>query len=231
MNEPLDSKECLINFCHEIESCQLLPEDIDLLNKNRVEVKYLKGENICKQGSFANQLIYIKKGLSKLYLEEDSKVQILCINSAHSILGIQSLTAPHGIFHYTVSALEEVQACLFDMEVIREIAQRNAGFAYSLLSKVNQDYVLTYKRFISLSVKQLHGRMADLLLCLADQVYQSKHFTLNLSRRDLAELTAMTHESVTRILKDFKDQQMIKLEGKSIKIVNREKLIRVSKQE
>ena len=228
MAKPKYTKECLISFCEDIENCQLTPEDIELLNKHRVEVRYHKGENICKQGSFANQLIYIKSGLSKLYLEDDNKVQIVCINPSHSILGIQSLTT-EGVFHYTVAALEDVYACLFDMDVIRKIVKRNAGFSFSLLTKANEAQILTYERFFSLTMKQLHGRMADLLICLSDRVYESEGFTVDLSRKDLAELTAMSNESATRILKDFKDDKIIHLDGKAIKILNREKLVQVSK--
>lgn len=228
MAKPYHTKECLEAFCGNISSCQLTSEDIDLLNKNRVEVKYNKGEIICKQGSFAHQLIYIKNGLSKSYLEEDNNVQIICVNPGNCILGIQSMTTS-GIFHYSVAALEEVYACLFDLGIVRTIAQRNAGFAYALLTKANDAQILTYDRFFSLTMKQLHGRMADILLCLTNRVYQSDEFTFNLSRKDLAELTAMSNESATRILKDFKDDGLIDLDGKNIKIINKDRLIQVSK--
>lgn len=228
MAKPVYTKECLEAFCGSISSCQLTPGDVDLLNSNRVEVKYNKGEIICKQGSFAHQLIYIKNGLSKSYLEEDSNVQIICVNPGDCILGIQSITA-RGIFHYSVAALEDVYACLFDLEIVKTIAQRNAGFTYSLLTKANDSQILTYDRFFSLTMKQLHGRMADILLCLANRVYRSDEFTFNLSRKDLAELTAMSNESATRIFKDFKDDGIIDLDGKKIKIIDKERLIQVSK--
>lgn len=228
MAKPIYTKECLEAFCGSISSCQLSPEDIDLLNNHRVEVRYNKGEIICKQGSFANQLIYIKTGLTKSYLEEDNNVQIICVNPGDCIQGIQSMTST-GIFHYTVAALEEVYACLFDMDVVKTIAQRNAGFGYSLLTKANEAQILTYDRFFSLTMKQLHGRMADILLCLTNRVYQSDEFTVNLSRKDIAELTAMSNESATRILKDFKDDGLIELDGKDIKILDKARLNQVSK--
>lgn len=228
MATPFSTKECLESFCGNISTCQLTKDDIDLLNSNRVEVKYNKGEIICKQGTFAHQLIYVKEGLSKSYLEEDNNVQIICINPADCILGIQSLTTS-GIFHYSVAALEKVYACLFDLSIVKKIAQRNAGFAYSLLTKANESQILTYERFFSLTMKQLHGRMADIILCLTNRVYQSEEFTINLSRKDIAELTAMSNESATRILKDFKDNGLIDLDGKKIKITNKKKLIQVSK--
>jgi CRP-like cAMP-binding protein len=228
MARAIHTEECLQAFCGNISSCQLTKEDIDLLNSHRVEVKYNKGEMICKQGTFANHLIYIKEGLSKSYLEEDQNVQIICVNPGNCILGIQSLTSP-GIFHYSVAALEDVYTCLFEMDVVKEIALRNPGFAFSLLNRANEAQVLTYDRFFSLTMKQLHGRMADILLCLANRVYKSDEFTVNLSRKDLAELTAMSNESATRILKDFKADKIIDLEGKKVCILDKNKLTQVSR--
>ena len=228
MAKPVYTEECLENFCSNISSCQLNRDDIELLNKHRVEVKYNKGENVCKQGSFANHLIYIKRGLTKSYLEDDNKVQILCVNPGNCILGVQSLTAQE-VFHYSVAALEDVYACLFDMKIVNTIAQRNAGFAYALLSRANEAQILTYDRLFSLTMKQLHGRMADILICLSDRVYESNKFVVDLSRKDLAELTAMSNESATRVLKDFKDDKIILLDGKNITILDKEKLVRVAK--
>jgi len=228
MIEPRNTRECLINFCKDIEDCHLTKDDISLLNKHRVEVKYHKGENICKQGAFATHLIYIKKGLTKSYLEDDAKVQNICVNPSHCILGMQSITS-QDVFYHSVSALEEVDACLFDMHIIQTIAKRNVGFTYSILTKVNEAQVLLFERFFSLSMKQLNGKMADILICLADRVYNSDSFLMNLSRKDLAELTAMSNESATRVLKEFKDDGIIKLDGKSIIILDRNKLERLSK--
>jgi CRP-like cAMP-binding protein len=228
MAKPVFTKECLEAFCSSISSCQLTQEDIDLLNSHRVEVRYNKGEILCKQGSFANQLIFVKSGLTKSYLEEDNNVQIICVNPGNCILGVQSMTSA-GIFHYTVAALEEVYACLFDIESVKTIAKRNAGFSYALLTIANDAQILSYDRFFSLTMKQLHGRMADILLCLTNRVYQSEEYTINLSRKDIAELTAMSNESATRILKGFKEDGVIELDGKNIKILNKERLMQISK--
>ena len=89
--------------------------------------------------------------------------------------------------------------------------------------------VLIYDRFFSLTQKQLHGRMADILLCLANRIYGSYEFSLAFSRKDLADLTAMSNESAIRILKDFKDDGIIETDGKGIKIVKLDMLKKVSR--
>jgi CRP/FNR family transcriptional regulator len=74
----------------------------------------------------------------------------------------------------------------------------------------------------------MHGRMADILLCLAQRIFKNDIFNLPLSRFELAELTGMSTESVIRVMKDFKEDGLIKFEGKDIELVNIEMLLKIS---
>jgi CRP/FNR family transcriptional regulator len=53
-------------------------------------------------------------------------------------------------------------------------------------------------------------------------------FVLPLSRKELAELTGLTPESVIRILSRFKSDQVIEIEGKVFRIIDKEKLQQIS---
>jgi len=70
--------------------------------------------------------------------------------------------------------------------------------------------------------------MADILLCLSERIFKERDFELNLSRRELAELTGMSTESVIRMLKKFKDDGLIQMTGKTINITNFELLKKIS---
>ncbi len=228
MAKPKLTPECIDCFCESIAFQSLNQEEIDLLNANRVELKFKKGEVICKQGSFATHLLFVQKGLTKSYLEEDNRTQIICINPPGCFLEIPSMSVEN-VFHYSVAALEDVEVCFFDLQVIKKVTQGNAAFAWSLMKLGHETQILTFNRFFSLTQKQLHGRMADILLCLARRIYDSYSFVLSFSRRDLADLTAMSNESAIRILKDFKDDGIIETDGKGIKIINLERLKKVSR--
>ena len=70
--------------------------------------------------------------------------------------------------------------------------------------------------------------MADILLCLSQRVFKDDSFNLPLSRADLAELTGMSTESVIRVMKDFKDDNLISLEGKDFGLLDVERLMTIS---
>ena len=228
MAKPQLTTRCIDCFCESVAFQSLSATEIDLLNAHRVELKFNKGEVICKQGSFATHLLFVQKGLTKSYLEEDSRTQIICVNPPGCFLEVPSLTVDN-VFHYTVTALEDVEVCFFDLQIIKQVAVQNALFSWHLMKISHESQVLTFDRFFSLTQKQLHGRMADILLCLANRIYGSYEFVLAFSRKDLADLTAMSNESAIRILKDFKDDNIIETDGKGIKIINLEMLKKISR--
>ena len=79
-----------------------------------------------------------------------------------------------------------------------------------------------------LTLKQLHGRFADLLLCLSLRIYKRKEFTIPLTKKDMASITNMSPESMSRVLKDFKKDKIIDLKGNKVSILNFEKIRHLS---
>jgi CRP/FNR family transcriptional regulator len=108
------------------------------------------------------------------------------------------------------------------------LLRQNPRFSYRILNILNENTAQTYGRFFCISQKQLHGRLADIFLCLARKIFKSNSFDLPLSRNDLAELTGMSTESVIRIIKDFKDDGIIATNGKSFDIVDFPRLFKIS---
>lgn len=69
--------------------------------------------------------------------------------------------------------------------------------------------------------------MADILMCLSERIFKSLEYDLPLSRNDLAELTGMSTESVIRLMKEFKDDKLIEVSGKSIKILDMDRIRKI----
>jgi CRP-like cAMP-binding protein len=68
--------------------------------------------------------------------------------------------------------------------------------------------------------KQLPGRIADVLLYFAEQIYRQPHFDFPLTRRELAELAGTTKESFIRTLTEFKNDKIIYLDGSRVEIIS-----------
>ena len=187
------SPENCISFDYEIPAFDLLTSDeTDLIHSRSVMVNYKKGEMICKQGSFASHIMYLEKGLVKIYLEGHPKDLILTITPEHSLMGLQSLFEGNITFPYSISTYTETTVLLIDIQIFKQLLKQNPIFAYRIINLLNENTTQSYSRFLSLTQKQLHGRLADILLCLSRKIFKSGSFDLPLSRSDLSDLTSMS---------------------------------------
>jgi CRP/FNR family transcriptional regulator len=206
----------------------LTDEEKKLVDDNMVEVFYKKGEPICKQGSFASKIIFLSEGLVKVYLEGNPKDLILTITPKNNLVGLPSIFEGNNTFLYSVKPYVDSWVKLIDINIFKQLLKQNAAFASKIIDILNENTAQAYGRFFCLTRKQLHGRMADILLCLSDRIFKSLEYELPLSRTDLADLTGMSTESVIRLMKEFKDDGLIMASGKSMTILDPERLRKIS---
>ena len=227
MAKPLKKYNCI--DCPLKANCfeHLTNEELELINSNRVELQYKKGEIICKQGAFANNILHIPEGFAKIYIEHNNKNLILKIVSSKDLISLPSLFN-YNIFHYSVATVTDSYVCSINISAMVSLIRSNSKFAETVISLVNKNTVQYFDRFISLTQKQSHGRIADALLHLSDDVFYNDEFHLPITRKDLAELTGMSTENVIRILKELNSDRIISLESKSIKIISKELLNKLS---
>lgn len=204
-------------------------DEIALVECERASVLYKPGEIIFKQGAPCNSFVCVTSGLVKLYLEHE--------NSNNVILGlvrpINYIYEP-GAFvdnrhHFTAVSCEETTACMIDNKLMQELMMKNSMFATEYIKKISQQAIELYGRISGCNQKQAFGRMADALLYLNARVYKENPFKLSISRQDIADLAGMTKESSIRVLKKFKEDGIINLEGNHLEIINLPMLEAISK--
>lgn len=227
-NDPAKGPSCFLENQHTTCFEYLTSEEQELVNKNRIELSYKKGEILAKQGTFASHIIFLNEGLVKVYLEGRPKDLILKIVPSNHLIGLPSIYDGNNRFIYSVATYSASTVSLIDISLFKQLLHNNSRFATKIINILNEDTALIYGRFFCLTMKQSHGRVADILLCLANRVYKAPKFELAISRNDLADLTGLASESVIRILKEFKDERLISIEGKIIHILDGEGLERIS---
>lgn len=206
----------------------LTEEELAMVNANVVEVTYKKGENICKQGSFASHVMVLNTGLAKIYMEGCNEELTIKILPAVNIIGLPFIFEGNSIFHYSAKAYLDSKVELIEMETFRKLIRSNAAFAGKIINHLGENTILAYGRFFCLTKKQTFGRFADILLCLSQRVYKDFIFPLQLSRKELSELADMSVETTTRIITRFKNEGLIVIKKDRIEILDFEKLTMIS---
>lgn len=201
----------------------LSDEELGRVDRHRTEITYKKGELICKQGTFISNTIYIKSGLVKIFLEGNEKSTIISIEKKGYFIGIPSIFG-EGVFHYNAEALTDVEVCQVDINVYREMINKNAKFASKILEMANEDIVSSYNRITSLTQKQIHGRFAELILSLKNRIYEKNPFDLTITRKDMADIIHTSPESISRLMKEFREDKILNCDNHSVEIINEDKL-------
>lgn len=224
------------SLCKDCKDCDtksplfrhLTENELGIVNESRYEVKFKAGEIIIKQGSRANHIITLTSGLGKIYLEShNNKNFILKFISPSEVFGGPGVFSD-GRNHYSVAAVEEVTCCFMDADVFKFIVSQNILFANEIIRKINFQATRNFDRFISLTQKQMPGRIAEAILYFSKEVYKSNPFTLTFSRQDFADYVGFSKESTIRILKDFRTENLIKNLGNTMEILNTTQLEKIS---
>lgn len=206
----------------------LSEEELQSVDELRYEVQYKAGETLFKQGTPSTHIICLTSGLVKLFIEgPNDKNLILKIARPTDIFGGPGAFVDNR-HHYSAKAIEDCKACFVDLAKFKHIVSSNPVFATSFISELCIETIFSNDRFYSLSYKQMHGRVAEALLYLSNRVYMNNPFKMSLSRADLAELTALSRESVIRILKEFKDEGLIQFNGDDMYSLDIARLEKVS---
>lgn len=227
-NEPKVVRHCSI-FDFDQSWYELLSDDErNLIDEHSVSLNFKKGETVCKQGAFASHVFFLEKGLVKVFLEDRNKNLILALATDKSLLGLAAIYETNNKLPYSISTFTESAVRTIDIQIFRQLLMKNPDFSYRIINILNESSMQIYGRFFSMTQKQLHGRLADQLLCLSTWIFKSKSFELPLSRADLGELSGMSTESVIRMMKEFKDDGLIGMHCKNIELLDVDRLQRIS---
>ncbi len=192
--------------------------DIDLIKDEGKLVLYQKKDIIFKQNTLTSHVMFIKSGLIKIFKEgKNNKSIILKIATPGNFLGLISIFG-EATFQYSASAVEKSEILFININTFNNILKNNGEYATSIIKNLSKENLFVVDRLISQYHKQLPGKIADLILYFAEKIYHSHHFELPLTRNELAEFAGTTKESLIRTLTEFKNDKIIELDGKFVKI-------------
>jgi len=201
-------------------------EDIQSIQNNCTIINFKKGEIICKQGTEATHALYLARGMVKLYIE-GKKNLILKLIKAGEYIDLQTLFGDK-TYKYSIAAMDDTMVCMINSNHLRGLAQKNSAYLFELTKTISNSGNYFYKKISDLSRKHLRGRLADTLLYLTDEIYEKKEFNMNMTRKELAELSSMSMENAVRILSEFKADKIISIKGKVLTILQYDILKKLS---
>jgi CRP/FNR family transcriptional regulator len=187
----------------------------------------MPGETILKQGSYVSQVVYLKSGVLKIVLEsKNNKSTILKIEESDSLVALPVLSV-FKIYPFSVIAITQCEICLIRKEAIQEIMDRNIKANQFLVNWYSKEYSYIYTKILTISTRNNHGKLASALLYLSNGNFKKNVLNL-ISRKDLADLASISIDSTNKILMELKNDKIIEINKKGIKILNHELIEKLS---
>ena len=195
------------------EQQAIIMDSINIVNYNRRDI-------IVKQYSASSHVYYIIKGIIKVSSEQrKGKNLVMKIDTTGSFVGLISLLGGDS-YNFTVTAVENCTLAQIPVTTLKSVMLQNARFALEISQLISRHGLFLINRLAGLLYKQLPGRVADLILYFADDIFCNNQFEFPVNRTELAELCGTTKESLIRTLSEFNHDRIIELERNRIRIIS-----------
>jgi CRP-like cAMP-binding protein len=226
------NKACICENCEfrEIVFSYLDDATIQDLCNHKEENKFRKGEIINHEGEKITSFKYLKSGLVKLYRRTpNGDEQVITITKPFEFVSNMNIFSEDK-YRYSVAAVEDSVVCTVNLDFIKSLFLKNGGFAMGLMTKISAINDKIINQTLDIRQKNLVGRVAFILLYFTKEIYNSRVFDLPVSRKEIADFIGMSTANVIRTMSDFKREGIIKVFGKTIEIVDIDKLEIISKR-
>jgi CRP/FNR family transcriptional regulator len=203
-------------------------KELEMIQETRFEVTFKPDEVIYKQGTKTTQIVSITGGLAKAYVEG--------INHKNFILELikpTTVISGPGTYvdfkhHFSLKAIEQTNCCFFDLKTFKDVVSKNSKLSDFLIHMISKKTISFYQKFISITQKQVNGRIAETLLYLNKYIYQTNPMELTVTFQDIAEMTGMSKDTAVRVIKDLCSERIIEMKNNQLIILNPEKLNQIS---
>jgi len=210
----------------------LTPEEQEYLKANYLVQHFKKNEIIHYEGDKPTHMMCLIKGKVKIYKEGvGGRNQIVRIMQPVSYFAYRAIFAD-GNYNTSACAFESSSIVFIPKEVILKLLHQNITLAYFFIQALAIDLGISDARQVNLTQKHIRGRLAESLIFMRDNYgLEEDGATINvyLSREDLANLSNMTTSNAIRTLSMFVSEKVITMDGRRIKIIDEDKLRKISR--
>ena len=220
-------------FTHEKCSCfspdphpifSLLENSDSSLQNCSGKLELSANEQVLSQGEHVKGVYTILSGKVKVHaLGESGKDQIIRFSKRGDVLGFRTLLSDQSL-GVSATTLEPTTLCLIDKESFKEM-MKNETFRNRVLLELAKDLSHMVGALTGMAQKSVRSRLCSALILLQDLYGDDP---INLSREDLANYVGTASESVIRMLSEMKNDALLEIKGRKIKVIDVQALEKMS---
>ena len=192
---------------------------------------FRKNEIIHNEGDMPTHVMVLVSGKIKLFKEGAGRTQIIRMQRPYDIFAYRAIVADER-YNTSVCAFETSVVYMLRKDIFLRLLQENNRFCFRCMTIMSKELGTSDSRTVSLTQKHIRGRLAESLLTLK-KTYgvdnDGATISMYLSREDLANLSNMTTSNAIRTLTSFVNENLVSVDGRKIKVLDLDGLVRISK--
>ena len=210
------SELCLPLGLDKSELCQL--EEI----VTTTSVKHA-GDIVVRQGDVFDKIYAVKSGMCKSSrVDEAGTEYVQGFHLPGELFGLDAIY--HGRFGFSVEILDTTVLCELDYEELQSLCSHVPSLQRQLINLLSRDiynsHVNPIEHFDQTAEQKLSGFLHNLMSRFLARGHDGLTLHLPMSRRDIANHLGLAPETISRLLKKFQQQGVIKIDHRIVTIVD-----------
>ncbi len=212
-------------LCHPGGLSESDTRQFDALVFSRRRVK--QGHALYRAGDPCGSVYLVRSGFVKaVVMHADGREQVSGFYMAGEMLGLDGLAS--GLHVSDATALIDTDVCVVPFERLETLGRETQAMQRHLNRMLSQEVVRKQSMMLLLGSMRADERVATFLLNLSQrftaQGFSPSDFLLRMTREEIGSLLGMKLETVSRVFSKFQKAQIVKIEGKHVRIVSIEGL-------
>ena len=216
------------NFLKYVPIFSELDNDtLEKISRLGIRKSFKKDSVVLFEHETGSALFVIVEGKVKVSrVSDDGKEVILTILGDSDFFGEMAIL--DGLSRSAnVTAMEDSELFIIQRSEFLELLQVHPEVSIALLQELTQRLRSADMKIKSLSLKDAEGKVATVILQLADDVGKIKQGTVEIEKlpfqHDLANMAGTSRETISRTLHTFAKKGLVELDGAKLRIMNYEK--------
>ena len=205
-------------------------KELELLNSVKGINSYKKGNIIYHEGNRINGFYCVNKGIVKIFKTGfDGKEQIIRFAKPGHIIGYRSILSAESACT-SAKVMEDSQLCFIPGETLVDLVKSNGEFSIALMRLTCSELGEANSFITDIAQKTVRERLAEVILSIQDDFgTDEKGFLgISLTREELSNMIGTATESVIRLLSEFKNDKLVEIQGRKIKVIDQTALQKVA---
>ncbi|MEN0060077.1 MAG: Crp/Fnr family transcriptional regulator, partial [Bdellovibrio sp.] len=190
-------------------------------------IEFRRGDVVYREGDLPRGLYFVEEGLIGLMLlgATSGKEHLVRFFRRGQLFGHRALFSNEG-YHGTATALEPTTLRMIDRTTLYRVLERFPQLYKEITVVLAKELRRCEVQHVMILENQILSRTAQALVYLKDLHPEHKW-----TRQEIANFSASTVSTIIKALAELESMGLIRQEGRSIEILNREELIALQDRE